>query len=133
MFHSCITRVSQLGLSLLCDLRLINFCTFLPCQIGIEIPSSQVAVRMRTHAVKALQKMGTCCYTAVHWVSGSVLSSLWHYLTALLQQSYDMGTNVTPILQVRNLALCYHLCFGQDWLFYNQVTLPLLNPGSTQA
>lgn len=44
-----------------------------------------------------------------------------------------MGTNVIPILQVRNLALRYPLCFGQDWLFQNQVILLLLNPGTRHS
>lgn len=45
-----------------CDFRLVNFLhlRFLPHQFGMEILTSQVAVRMRIHVVKASQEMGTC-------------------------------------------------------------------------
>lgn len=54
--------VSQLGLSLLCDLGLISFLclSFLPCQVEMEISTSQVCVKMRTHVIKVPQEMGTC-------------------------------------------------------------------------
>lgn len=106
------------------------FC-FLPCQIGIEIPTSLVAEKMRTHVGKAPQEMGTCllhcCSLGVRDCAKHFMALSYCIIAAIL---WYPCTNVIPILQMRKLAPPYHHCFGPDLLFQKQVTLSLLNPGS---